>query len=58
MPTPEDFDPEYQPIYWPAILVVFVVQIILLITLSVAVVNHSSLATNTAQGFEVMTVKK
>ena len=45
MPRPEDFDPEHNPIYWPAIWVVFVVQMIVLITLSIAVVNHASFAT-------------
>ena len=42
MPTPEDFNPENSRICWPAILAVFVVQMIVLITLSIAVANHSS----------------
>jgi hypothetical protein len=58
MPTPEDFDPEHHPIYWPAILMVFAVQMILLIAVSVAVVKHSSLPTTTSKGVEVMAVKK
>jgi hypothetical protein len=58
MPTPEDFDPEPNRIYWPAILVVFAVQMILLITLSVAVVNHSSSTIASSKSVEVMAVKK
>ena len=34
MPTPEDFNPENSRICWPAILAVFAVQMIVLITLS------------------------
>jgi hypothetical protein len=45
MPKPEDFDSEHTPIHWPAILALFAVQVIVLITLSVAVANHSSFAT-------------
>jgi hypothetical protein len=42
MPKPEDFDPEHNPIHWPAILAVFAVQMIVLIAGSIAVINHSS----------------
>jgi hypothetical protein len=42
MLTPEEFNSEDYRIYWPAILVVFVVQMIAVIALSVAVANHSS----------------
>jgi hypothetical protein len=45
MPYPEDFDPEHNPIYWPAIFAVFAVQMIVLIAVSFAVINHSSFAT-------------
>jgi hypothetical protein len=45
MPKPEDFDPEHRPIYWPAILAVLAVQMIVLIAVSMAVAKHSSFAT-------------
>jgi hypothetical protein len=45
MPNPEDYNPENYRIVWPAILAVFVVQMVLLIAVSIAVVNHSSIAT-------------
>jgi hypothetical protein len=45
MPRPEDFDPEHNPIFWPAIFAVFAVQMIVLIAVSIAVINHSSFAT-------------
>lgn len=45
MPTPEDFNPENSRICWPAILAVFAVQMIVLITLSIAVAHHSDFAT-------------
>jgi hypothetical protein len=45
MPTPEDFVSENYRIYWPAILAVFVVQVIVSIVLSIAVANHSNFAT-------------
>ena len=45
MPRPEDFNSENSRICWPAILVVFAVQMIVLIALSIAVANHSSFAT-------------
>jgi hypothetical protein len=40
MPEPENYR-----IYWPAILAVFAVQMVLLIAVSFAVANHSSVAT-------------
>jgi hypothetical protein len=52
MPTPEDFNPENSRICWPAILAVFVVQVIVLITLSIAVANHSDFATASSQAFK------
>ena len=45
MLTPEDFSPEKFRIHWPAILVIFAVQLIVLIALSIAVANHSSFVT-------------
>jgi len=45
MLTPEDFTSEKYRIYWPAILVIFGVQRIVLIALSIAVANHSSFVT-------------
>ena len=45
MLQPEDFHSEDYRICWPAILAVFAVQMIVLITLSIAVANHSSSAT-------------
>ena len=48
MPTPEDFNPENSRICWPAILAVFAVQMIVLITLSIAVANHSDFASSQA----------
>ena len=45
MLEPEDFKPENYRICWPAILAVFAVQMIVLITLSIVVANHSSVAT-------------
>ena len=49
MPKPEDFNPENDHIHWPAILVVFAVQMVLLIAVSIAVANHSSFATASSQ---------
>jgi len=40
--VPEDFNSEKYRFCWPAILAVFAVQLIVLITLSIAVANHSS----------------
>ena len=45
MPNPEDFNPENDRICWPAILVMFAVQMIVLITISITVASHSSSAT-------------
>jgi hypothetical protein len=49
---PEDFDSENCRICWPTILAVFVVQMIVLITLSIAVANHSSFATASSTDVE------
>jgi hypothetical protein len=45
MLEPEDFKSENYRICWPAILAVLALQMIVLITLSIAVANHSSFAT-------------
>jgi hypothetical protein len=42
---PEDFDSENYGLCWPTILAVLVVQMVVLITLSIAVTDHSSVAT-------------
>ena len=42
MLEPQDSNLENYRICWPAILAVFAVQMIVLITLSIAVANHSS----------------
>ena len=42
--VPEDFNSENDRICWPAILAVLAVQMIVFITLSIAVANHSSFA--------------
>ena len=58
MPKPEDFDPEHNPIHWPAILAIFAVQMIVLITVAIAVANHSSLATASSQDVEATALKR
>ena len=45
MLDPEDFNSENDRIWWPAILAVFGVQMIVLLVLSIAVANHSSFVT-------------
>jgi hypothetical protein len=45
MLTPEDFTPEKSRIHSSAILVIFAVQLIGLIALSIAVTNHPSFMT-------------
>jgi hypothetical protein len=58
MPKPEDFDPERNPIYWPGILVIFVVQMVVLVAVSIAVANHSSLATASTTEVNATVLKK
>jgi hypothetical protein len=53
MLTPEDFTSKKYRIYWPAILLIFVVQIIVLIALSIAVANHSSFETASSAATKV-----
>jgi hypothetical protein len=48
MPNPEDFNPTNTHISWPALLVVFAVQMFVLMTVLVAVSNHSNLTTASA----------
>ena len=45
MLDPEQFNSENDRIWWPAILAVLAVQMIVFIALSIAVANHSSFAT-------------
>ena len=52
MLTPEEFNSERYRIYWPAILVVFAVQMAALIAVSFAVINHSSPPTGSSNGFK------
>ena len=47
MLDPKNFYAENDRIWWPAILAVLAVQIIVLISLSMAVANHSSFKTAT-----------
>jgi hypothetical protein len=53
MLTPEDFTPERLRIHWSVILLIFAVQLIVLIVLSIVVANHpitsSSAAARIAQ---------
>jgi hypothetical protein len=42
MPNPEDFNPSDNYISWPALLAVLTVQLFVLITVLVAVSNHSN----------------
>jgi len=58
MLQPEDFHSEDYRICWPAILAVFAVQMIVLITLSIAVVNHSSSATASSTDVKAKSLKR
>jgi hypothetical protein len=58
MPKPEDFDPLRHPVYWPAILTVFAVQMIFLIAVSIAVVNHPKIATASATEVDATALNK
>ena len=55
---PEDFNSENHRICWPTILMVFAVQMIVLITLSTAVANHSSFATASSTEVKAKTLKR
>jgi len=58
MLDPEQFNSENDRIWWPAILAVFAVQMIVLIALSIAVANHSSFATASSAGTKVNSLKR
>ena len=58
MLDPQDFNSENDRICWPAILAVFAVQVIVLITLSIAVANHSSFATASSTDVEAKPLKR
>jgi hypothetical protein len=58
MLKPEDFHSENRRICWPAILAVFVVQMIVLIAVSIAVVNHSSFATASSTDVKVIALRR
>ena len=55
---PENFNSENYRISWPAILTVFAVQMIVLITLSIAVANHSRFATASSTDVEAKPLKR
>lgn len=55
---PEDFDSENYRICWPTILAMFVVQMIVLITLAIAVANHSSFAKASSTNVEAKPLKR
>ena len=56
--NPEDFDSENYRICWPTILSIFVFQMIVLITLSIAVANHSSFANASSTNVEAKPLKR
>jgi hypothetical protein len=58
MLDPEEFNSENECIWWPAILAVFAVQMIVLIALSIAVANHSSFATAPSTDTKVNLLKR
>ena len=58
MLDPEQFNSENERIWWPAILAVLAVQMIVLIVLSIAVANHSSFATLSSTGTKVNPLKR
>jgi hypothetical protein len=58
MLDPEDFNSENDRICWPAILAVFAVQMIVLITVSIAVANHSSFTTASSTDVKVESLKR
>jgi hypothetical protein len=58
MLEPEDFNSENYRICWPAILAVFAVQMIVLMTLSMLVANHSSFTTTSSTDVKAKAPKK
>ena len=58
MLDPEQFNSENERIWWPAILTVLAVQMIVLIALSLAVANHSSFATASSTDTKANALKR
>jgi hypothetical protein len=58
MLDPEQFNSENERIWWPAILAVLAVQMIVLIALSIAVASHSSFATASSTDIKVNSLKR
>ena len=55
---PEQFNSENERIWWPAILTVLAVQMVVLIALSIAVANHSSFATASSTDTKATALKR
>ena len=55
---PEQFNAKDERVWWPAILAVLGVQMIVLIALSVAVANHSSFATASSVDIKANSLKR
>jgi hypothetical protein len=55
---PEAFNSETYRICWPAILVVFAVQMIVLIALSIAVADHSRFVTASSTDVKAKPLKR
>jgi hypothetical protein len=58
MLNPEEFNSENDRIWWPAILAVLAVQMIVLIALSIAVANHSGFATASSTDTKADSLKR
>jgi hypothetical protein len=58
MLDPQEFNAENDRIWWPAILAVLGVQMIVLIALSIAVANHSSFATASSADIKANSLKR
>jgi len=58
MLDPEQFNSENDRVWWPAILAVFAVQMIVLIALSIVVANHSSFATASSTDTKLNLLKR
>jgi hypothetical protein len=55
---PEDANSENYGICWPAVLAMFAVQMIVLISISIAVANHSGVATGSSTGVKAKSPKR
>jgi hypothetical protein len=55
---PEQFNAEDERIWWPAILTVLAVQMLVLIALYIAVANHSSFANASATDTKASSLKR